>query len=261
MQLSALLPALQALIQQAGSAIMDIYQQDAPIAVVEKADASPLTLADQASHAILIRGLQELRPDWPVVSEESPTQDFAERRHYDWYWLIDPLDGTKEFVQRNGDFAINLALMRRSQPVLGLVWLPYWQELYWGIRGEGAFSVRAGTIQRLAAASFRLSDPGLRVVGSRAHQNSATLEFVQQLQEPRWVARGSSLKFLLLAAGEAELYPRLAPTMEWDTAAPQLILEEAGGRVIDQATQAPLVYNKESLRNPDFIAYGQRLPG
>ncbi len=244
--------------QSAGQLIMDIYQSGLVIEVEHKSDQSPLTLADQRANELICRELQLQIPSIPIISEENKAIPYAQRKHFDTFWLIDPLDGTKEFIKRNGEFTVNIALIQYGKPVLGVVYVPANDTLYFGIKYKGAFEMRNETLLPLQAKTFRLSDKKLRLVCSRSHLNEATEQFVHQFDEPELIARGSSLKFLALATGQAHLYPRLAPTMEWDTAAAQIILEEAGGSVIDQNTQQPLRYNKESLRNPHFVAYGAR---
>ena len=242
--------------RQAGAAIMAIYGKE-DFGIELKKDESPLTLADKAANDVICAALGKLPAQYPIVSEENKAIPYEERRSFEYNWLVDPLDGTKEFIKRNGEFTVNIALIHRGVPVLGVVHVPCFNESYWAVKGEGAYWERNGEIQAIQGASFRLSDPGLNVVCSRSHLNEETQAFIDQLQSPELVAKGSSLKFLILARGEAHVYPRLGPTMEWDTAAAQAILEEAGGKVIDEETKAPLRYNKENLRNPYFIAYGR----
>lgn len=257
MNYSALHPALSALIRQAGAAILEVYNRAEGFDVQHKADESPLTEADHRSNAVLCAGFAELTPDVPIISEENKQLPYADRRDYDHYWLIDPLDGTKDFIKRNGEFVINVALMRGKSPVAAWIYVPCREELYWAIKGEGAYWEKAGQVQRLQAARFSLRDKGLKVVCSRSHFNDATRVFTDQLDAPELISVGSALKFMLLARGEAQIYPRTGPTMEWDSAAPQLIVEEAGGKVVHfHQQEIPLVYNKENLLNPEFIAYG-----
>lgn len=241
--------------RQAGAAIMAIYGKE-DFGVELKEDESPLTLADKASNKIICDALEKLPAQYPIVSEENKAIPYAERRAFEYNWLVDPLDGTKEFIKRNGEFTVNIALLHRGAPVLGVVYVPCFNETYWAVKGEGAYWQSNGETRALQAASFSLSDPGLHVVCSRSHLNEETQAFIDKLNAPERVAKGSSLKFMILARGEAHVYPRLGPTMEWDTAAAQAVLEAAGGQVIDEETKKPLRYNKESLRNPYFIAYG-----
>lgn len=242
--------------RQAGGAIMAIYGTT-DFGVELKADESPLTLADKAANEVICAGLEKLPLQYPIVSEENKAIPYEERKGFGYNWLVDPLDGTKEFIKRNGEFTVNIALIHKGEPVLGVVCVPCFDETYWAVKGEGAWWERGGETQAIHAASFRLSDRGLNVVCSRSHLNEGTQAFIDKLQSPELVAQGSSLKFLILARGEAHVYPRLGPTMEWDTAAAQAILEEAGGMIIDEETKKPLRYNKENLRNPYFIAYGK----
>ena len=257
MDKNGILVAVKALAKAAGAAILDIYQSR-DFGVVHKDDASPLTAADQASNRILCEGLAALEPHFPIISEENKEIPYETRKRYAYTWLVDPLDGTKEFIQRNGDFTVNIALLKGQELEMGVVYIPAHGELYWAWRGMGAFWEHDGKVQALHSASqFRLSDPHLRVVCSRSHMSPETEAFIRKLRDPELVSRGSALKFLLLARGEAHIYPRLGPTMEWDTGAAQVILEEAGGQVVEADSSLPLLYNKANLRNPNFIAYGR----
>ncbi|NJB86041.1 3'(2'), 5'-bisphosphate nucleotidase [Lewinella marina] len=239
--------------RRAGAAILEIYNSN-DFGVEQKDDDSPLTKADKAANAVIVEGLKELILQAPVVSEEGKDIPYSERQQYTRFWLVDPLDGTKEFIKRNGEFTVNVALVENGRPVLGAVYVPATDELYYAAQGRGAWQDGSGQIH---AASFTLQDPNLRVVASRSHLNDKTQAFMDQLNEPEIVSRGSSLKILELARGAAHLYPRLAPTMEWDTAAAHAILAEAGGRLVNDDTGKELVYNKEILRNPHFVAYGR----
>ncbi|MDX1407726.1 MAG: 3'(2'),5'-bisphosphate nucleotidase CysQ [Saprospiraceae bacterium] len=247
---------LKLLAKEAGAAILEIYGTN-DFDVEIKADNSPLTRADQASNKIICAGLRTLRTQYPLISEENRDVPYAERRGYDTFWLVDPLDGTKEFIKRNGEFTVNIALIHRGRPVVGVVYAPVLDQLYWAADGLGAFLESNGTVSPLQVASFSMEDEGLGVVCSRSHLNDATQAFVDELNDPQTVSKGSSLKFLILASGKAHLYPRIAPTMEWDTGAAQCILEQAGGRVLEYETREPLRYNKESLLNPHFLATGK----
>ncbi|MCB0619494.1 MAG: 3'(2'),5'-bisphosphate nucleotidase CysQ [Saprospiraceae bacterium] len=242
--------------RQAGEAILEVYAQAEGMEIERKSDDSPLTLADRRSNAVICAGLEQLTHRFPIVSEENKEIPFEQRRTYEFHWLVDPLDGTKEFIKRNGEFTVNIALIHKDHPVLGVVYVPVTDELYWAGRGVGAYLIQNGREQRIRSAEFQLHDSGLHLVCSRSHLNEETQAFVDRFQAPELVSKGSSLKFLLLAKGEAHVYPRLAPTMEWDTGAAQVILEEAGGQVIDENTGRSLRYNKEVLLNPSFVAYG-----
>ena len=242
--------------KKAGDAIMNIYDNSDNFQVQHKADESPLTIADQAANEIICHHLENLNVKYPIISEENKSIDFEERKEYAHYWLVDPLDGTKEFIKRNGEFTVNIALIENHRPVLGVVYVPVLEEMYFAVKEEGAFLEKENLKIQLHASRFSKKDKNLGIVCSRSHLNEATQKFVDELDEPKLVSQGSSLKFLILAKGEAHLYPRLAPTMEWDTGAAQIILEEAGGKVLHIETKEPLLYNKENLLNPHFIAYG-----
>ncbi len=252
-----LIGQLKPLVLKAGAAILDIYENADSFGVEAKADQSPLTIADKKSNAIICTGLEQFSAPYPIISEENKAIPYEERKNFHRFWLVDPLDGTKEFVKRNGEFTVNVALVENGRPILGMVYAPVLEELFWAVKGQGAFLEKNNEQQKLTAASFQLDEAGLKVVCSRSHLDADTQAFVDQLQSPELTPKGSSLKFLILARGQAHLYPRMGPTMEWDTGAAQIILEEAGGQVVDQETKEPLRYNKESLLNPYFVAYGQ----
>lgn len=257
MDFKTLAEAIKAIAYKAGEEIIKIYTQYTQIEIEYKSDQSPLTIADQTSNEIICQGLKNLDVHFPIISEENKQISYEDRIGYDYYWLVDPLDGTKEFIKRNGEFTVNIALIHQQKAILGVVYAPYLKEMYWGIKNEGAYQEVNREVNRLQAATFTQKDSNLKLVCSRSHLNSATQDFVDQFKQPELVPKGSSLKFLILAKGQAHIYPRLGPTMEWDTAAAQIILEEAGGEVIDENTKSPLRYNKESLLNPYFIAYGR----
>lgn len=243
-----------AIARNAGAAIMHIYEHE-DFGVEHKADDSPLTKADKAANEVIVEGLAKLDFQAPVVSEELKEVPYSERKEYQQFWLVDPLDGTKEFIKRNGDFTVNIALIEHGFPVLGVVYIPVTDELFYAASGQGAW--QEGVETALQAATFSMKDTGLKVVASRSHLNEATQAFMEALDAPEIVSRGSSLKMIELAKSNAHVYPRLAPTMEWDTGAAQIVLEEAGGKMIDQETKERLAYNKEVLRNNHFIAYGK----
>jgi len=238
----------------AGEAILERYE--GPIAVARKADRSPLTEADRAAHAVILEGLEAAFPGVPILSEEGRGIPYGERRRWERFWLVDPLDGTKEFIRRNGEFTVNIALVERGEPVAGVIYVPVRRVLYGGIRGQGAWREEApGEAVPIRA---RVPDPeaGLTVVVSRSHPSRETETYLAGLPVVRRIPAGSSLKFCAVAEGRADLYPRLGPTMEWDTAAGQAVLEAAGGRVEDLEGR-PLRYNKPDLRNPHFVARGR----
>ncbi len=256
----ALLEQVIALAQQAGRAILDVYD-GAQLSVQTKADESPVTAADLAAHGVLVPGLRNLLPEIPVLSEEGEIPDFRERSRWQRYWIVDPLDGTKEFIQRNGEFTVNIALIENHIPVLGVVYVPVTGVIYAGSVAAGAFKEEGGT--RAPIRVRRLPPPGeVTVVASRRH-GADTVErllarLADQLGPVRAVSMGSSLKLCLVAEGVADFYPRLALTCEWDTAAAQAVVEAAGGAVLD-IHLAPLRYNtKEELLNPFFYVVGDQ---
>lgn len=241
------------LARRAGAVILEVYAGS--FAVEHKADDSPLTAADMASHRVIVEGLRGLTPDIPVLSEESKSIAWEARRAWDRYWLVDPLDGTREFVKRNGEFTVNIALIENHVPVLGVVQLPVTGELYYGVAGEGAFLESApGALPKPIATRAAQAVPV--VAGSRSHGSDRQGEMLARLGEHELMAVGSSIKFCMVARGDADLYLRVGPTSEWDTAAAQCVVEQAGGRVVD-LHGAPLRYNtKDSLLNPEFLAIG-----
>lgn len=221
--------------------------------VQQKADGSPLTQADLAAHQVIAQGLANLTPDIPIVSEEDCASQ-AHRRPQGRFWLVDPLDGTKEFLARNDEFTVNIALVQDGVAVLGVVVAPALDLTYWGATGLGAFRQSAQGTESIGVATPQArSGRSLQVLASKSHMNAETQDFLHRLGPHELVQAGSSLKFCRLAEGSADLYPRLGPTCEWDTAAGQAILEAAGGRV-SQIDHAPLRYGKPDVVNPHFIA-------
>ncbi len=248
-----LIQEIVAISRRAGNAILQIYGED--FSVAQKEDASPLTQADLASHRLIRDALRELTPDIPLLSEESSEMEFAKRANWNEYWLVDPLDGTKEFIKRNGEFTVNIALVRDHEPSLGVVHVPVSGVTYWGITGSGA--VRADSNGAAESISVRrpCADPAV-VVGSRSHANPVLQQHLERLGAYELVSMGSSLKFCLVAEGRADFYPRLGPTSEWDTAAAHAVVTSAGGQVVTLDGQ-PLRYNtKASLLNPEFLVIG-----
>ena len=242
--------------REAGKEIMTVYAQD--FTVETKGDNSPLTLADQKSNAVIIKALKELYPDIPIISEETKLTPYEERKNWKMYWLVDPLDGTKEFIKKNGEFTVNIALMSEGRPVLGVVYAPAKNLLWYGMEGSGSFMMNGdGSKTPLKKGSNWRDLQKVNVVASRSHLSDETLQFVEDLKkegkEVDFVSSGSSLKFCLVAEGKADVYPRFGPTMEWDTAAGQAVIEIAGGSVLNWETKKRLEYNKENLLNPFFI--------
>lgn len=245
-----------ALAEAAGRAIMAVYA--AEFAVESKDDRSPLTDADLASHRLLVAGLEALTPDIPVLSEESAALDPAVRRSWPRLWLVDPLDGTREFVKKNGEFCVCIALVERGTPVLGVVHSPVSGVTWSAAAGEGAWRREAGADDVALGAqqpSREAQDGvGLRVAASRSHLDARTAALLERLPRPERVTMGSALKFGLLAEGRLDLYPRFGPTFEWDTAAGQCLVEAVGGAVLDLDGR-PLRYNqRDTLLNGDFLA-------
>lgn len=238
------------LAEAAGEAIMRIYE--GPINVTVKSDDSPLTLADKAAHALIVDGLLHLTPQWPVVSEESDDIEKSRRLDAECFWLVDPLDGTKEFIKRNGEFTVNIALIERGKSLFGVVHVPVTHVTYWGGEQLGAWRKSSDGVNPIHVVAPQTAHP-LAVVGSRSHLNVETDAYLSKLGAYELVSVGSSLKFCLLAEGKAHLYPRLAPTAEWDTAAAQAVLEGAGG-VVETLDGQPLRYGKQEILNPWFVA-------
>ncbi len=243
--------SLLPIVERAGAAIMQIY--DGAITVQHKLDDSPLTLADLESQRVIVEGLKGQWPDIPILSEESAHAPWSERRGWRELWVVDPLDGTREFIKRNGEFTINIALIVEHEPLLGVVAAPAQGLLYWGAAGVGAFSRHRGAAQT----QIRVAPPAvpMRVVGSRSHMSPQTAAYLDQLGPHVLTGVGSSLKFCLVAQGSAELYPRFGPTSEWDTAAGQALLEAAGGHVTLLDGHRMRYNCRESLINGDFLAF------
>jgi 3'(2'), 5'-bisphosphate nucleotidase len=248
--LQRLLPELLSIARRAGDAILEVYGRD--FSVTHKEDDSPLTQADLASHVIIRDALARLTPDIPLLSEESAAIDFATRSGWRQYWLIDPLDGTKEFVNRNGEFTVNIAFIDDHKPVCGVVHIPVSGVSYTGIEGHGAQRHSRENEPQSIRVRRPCADP-LVIVGSRSHANPKLEQYLAVLGNYELVSMGSSLKFCLLAEGKADFYPRLGPTSEWDTAAAHAVVMAAGGQIVKLDGQ-PLEYNrKDSLLNPEFL--------
>ena len=242
--------------QEAGDKIMRIYQQD--FEVNYKKDNSPLTKADIKSNEIIVKSLKELYPKIPILSEENKEVPYNIRKNWEYFWLIDPLDGTKEFVKKNGEFTINIALIYKDTPVLGIVYAPTLEILYYAQKEKGAFKQEKNRKPQRLPICTNTNNDILKVIVSKSHYNQETKDFVNNLKNKfkktiEFIRIGSSLKLCLIAEGKADIYPRLAPTMEWDIAAGQAIVEQTGGEVVEYNTQTPLKYNKENLLNPWFM--------
>lgn len=278
---NSMVPALIAA-TKAGEAILEVYHGE--IDVSYKEDDSPLTLADKRAHSAIADHLSsDSTSSIPILSEEGKHTPYEERQGWEYYWLVDPLDGTKEFVKRSDEFTVNIALIKKNRPVLGVVFLPAIGSLYFAAEGLGSYKLEdVGAIGQLVAGageffeeerplkqlieaairlpvqqSFNKSTDQLNLVGSRSHGTEALSEFVekvkQQYRKVDFVPAGSALKLCLVAEGSADIYPRFGPTMEWDTAAGHCVVEQSGGKVVDMKKKAPLDYNKKDLHNPYFV--------
>ncbi|MFN8284720.1 MAG: 3'(2'),5'-bisphosphate nucleotidase CysQ [Chitinophagales bacterium] len=244
----------------AGSAILEIYKQD--FQVEFKSDDSPLTIADKTANEIIVKGLQQIDNTIPIISEENKLIDYAERKSWTKCWIVDPLDGTKEFIKKNDEFTVNIALVENGVPVLGVVHVPAQNITYYAEKNKGSFKIENNRTEKLKIR--KLAEDGiLKIVGSRSHQTPELLAYVEQqkskFRNVDFVAAGSSLKFCLLAEGKADVYPRLGPTMEWDTCAGQIVATEAGAEVLRFDNNEPLLYNRENLLNPFFMVKNPEL--
>lgn len=239
--------------KKAGKAIMQIYLSD-DFEVQLKSDQSPLTKADQKAHQIIAECLLPL--GIPILSEEGKQIDYSERKKWNLFWMVDPLDGTKEFIKRNGEFTVNIALIENNQTVWGLVFAPVLNKLYYVDANNQVVLVeneKTIVLQKKSIA-LDLHKKGIQVVASRSHLDENTSKMINQFNEPQLLSMGSSLKFMLLAEGKADIYPRFAPTMEWDTAAAHAILKKLNYQILQENKPVELAYNKENLLNPGFIA-------
>jgi 3'(2'), 5'-bisphosphate nucleotidase len=249
----SLIEPIVALAEDAGRAILEVYSTD--FDVQEKADESPLTQADLASHRWIDAGLRSLTPEIPIISEESGLPAFSERSTWQRYWIVDPLDGTKEFVNRNGEFTVNIALIEDHRPVLGVVHVPVHDKTYVGCKGVGA-ERREPDCEPVSIHVADACATPARIVGSRSHRGASLDRFLDGVGDYDMVPMGSSLKFCVIAEGAADVYPRLGPTSEWDTAAAQAVVEQAGGKVVTLDGK-PMKYNaKADILNPYFVVIG-----
>ena len=242
--------------REAGDAILEIYQKD--FEVYTKKDESPLTEADQAANKIILEKLVANYPDIPYISEEVKQNDYSERKDWEYCWLIDPLDGTKEFIKKNGEFTVNIALIHKGEPILGVVHVPVRNKTYYAEKNQGAFVIENNGVPKQIENRTHYSElDEIIVVASRSHLSQEVVDFVDDLKakgkQVEFLSSGSSLKFCLVAEGKAHVYPRLAPTMEWDTGAAHAVCLEAGKNVLVYETKEALTYNREDLLNPWFI--------
>jgi len=241
--------------KDAGDAIMEIYNRDFKIDYKE--DKSPLTEADTKSNEIICEALLKAYPEVPILSEENKAEVYDVRRHWEYFWLIDPIDGTKEFIKKNGEFTVNIALIHKDTPVLGVVYAPALGDMYKAKKGEGAFK----NGERLPLEMNKTPEKSLRVIASKSHLSEETQAFIDDLakgtERIEQVSKGSSLKLVMVAEGVADIYPRLAPTMEWDTGAADAIVRESGKMTYQFENDKSVIYNKENLLNPWFIVKGK----
>ena len=243
--------ALEAAVK-AGENIMEVYNSTESINYEKKADDSPLTIADKKSHNTIIDFLKDT--DIDIISEESKSIEYQERKNWEEYWLIDPLDGTKEFIKKNGEFTVNIALIKNNKPHLGIVYCPVKKILYWNDNDKKVFKREKEETREIKKRKpINENEEGLRVVVSRSHMSEETSEYINKLTRPELISCGSSLKFLYIADNKADIYPRFGPTMEWDTAAAHSILNALEIHVINLDSGRELSYNKENLLNPYFI--------
>jgi len=253
MNVAACLPELLVIARRAGEEIMAVYES-ADFGATSKADNSPLTLADLAAHRTIVDGLSKLAPYHPILSEEAADIAYAERGKWSTFWLVDPLDGTKEFIKRNGEFTVNIALIENGVPVLGVVYAPVLDVCYYAARGAGAFVQRSKAPAQTIRVRQHLAGETIKVVASRSHSDARNEALLNKLGEHECISMGSSLKLCLVAEGAAHFYPRLGPTMEWDTAAAHAVVNAAGGVVRDREGN-DLRYNKPDLHNPEFFVH------
>ncbi|MCL6257649.1 3'(2'),5'-bisphosphate nucleotidase CysQ [Aquiflexum sp. TKW24L] len=237
--------------QKAGERILNVYHSG-QIGLTSKEDNSPLTLADQEAHDEIVYHLDQT--GLPILSEEGSSVPYEIRKDWEYFWLLDPLDGTKEFVKRNGEFTINIALIHQGEPIIGVVYAPVLDCIYWGNGEIGAWKQEGREepikLDEVTGATIKT------IVASRSHMNPETADFIAKYPDAEVVSMGSSLKFMLIAENKAQLYPRFGPTMEWDTAAAHAVVMAMGGKVLTMKGQTSLTYNKPNLLNPDFLVQG-----
>lgn len=250
MEYSALIPTLLEISQKASEKILSVYNDASLFSQIEeKADHSPLTLADKCSNEVIIEGLKKLTPDIPIISEEGKNIPYEERKNYNIFWLVDPLDGTKEFIKRNGQFTVNIALIEGTKPIIGIIQIPVTSEIYYA-DSKNAYKFYNNKHIPISVSNKKSE---LTAIGSSSHASENEVNFLSKFPISNHVKAGSSLKFCLVAEGKAEIYYREGPTMEWDTAAGHAIVEQAGGKV------EGLTYNKPDLLNGSFCCYGFKL--
>jgi len=249
------------LIRKCNQVILEIYSQD--FNVIMKKNNSPLTIADQKVNEIIVSYIKKLSLDleletnetFTIISEESKNESFEKRKDATFAWLIDPIDGTKEFIKKNGQFTVNIGLAQDKKPVFGIVSIPVTGEIYYGIRGVGSYKIDKESTRLKVNIPKNLMKKNIRIVASLSHQNQETKDFIKTHVAPLLITIGSSIKLLYIAENKADIYPRYAPTSEWDTCAAHAIVKYAGGLVLDVHTRQELQYNKENLLNPYFVVY------
>lgn len=246
-----MLEVLESVLAEASKLVLDIYESFDESDVFTKKDDSPVTKADLAVNELLVNTLEKHYPDIPIISEENKEIPYETRASFDKVWIIDPLDGTKEFINKTDEFVINVALVQNGRPIASFVSVPVQDSLYYAFKDKGAFKIKNGVTKKLEVQNAAMP---LRICCSRSHLNEATESFMSTYKDYLKIPTGSALKILNLADGQADLYPRFGPTMEWDIAAPDLIIWEAGGQLLEADSRTPLAYNKENLLNPFFIA-------
>lgn len=249
MEVKQYIPLIIEASRDAGIEILEVYNSD-DFGVESKKDDSPLTRADKNAHDAIVKKLSET--DFPILSEEGKKIPYDERKNWEYFWMVDPLDGTKEFVKQNGEFTVNIALIHNHEPILGVVYSPVLDKLYFGGKDVGSYMDENMDPQHKLEFVENETDT-VRIVASRSHLNKETEDYIGQFEKAKTVSMGSSLKFMLIADSQADIYPRFAPTMEWDTAAAHAVLKGMGIEVLSMENDQPLRYNKENLLNPHFL--------
>ena len=242
--------------RKAGNEILDVYK--ASFEITLKEDLSPLTDADRRANAVITSMLESLYPEIPILSEEGKKINYEDRSDWNLFWLVDPLDGTKEFVKRNGEFTVNIALIKDGLPIAGIVYAPTKETYWYGAEGLGSYKMSENFPPIRISVENNIDSP-IRIVSSRSHPSPKLELYLSRFDDYEMVNMGSSLKICLVADSSAHIYPRLGPTMEWDSGAGHAVLKFAGGELIDRETGKELMYNKEILKNPDFICYGPKV--
>jgi len=236
--------------KEAGEGILEVYSTDFTYEIKE--DLSPITKADMLSHNIIYEQLKLITPDIPILSEENSDIPFSIRSLWKQYWLIDPLDGTKEFINRNGEFTVNIALIKNNRPVFGLIHIPVFNETYWGLETRGSYLIDKNSNEIKLSVSDNLNDP-LRIVASRSHASLELISCLEKIENYELIKVGSSLKFCLIAKGDADCYPRFGATSEWDTAAGEIIACSAGANMVDIKNRSLIYNNRKDFINPSFL--------